>query len=319
MNTETSRLVEIDVVKTSLQKSFFSVFSFDSPDELIAAIDGIDVDVRSLSRCRDIRYSLADGWVYWFLFAKGYLQYRKAGGVEPGNVYLDYLVEYFLAHGHNPAMRQDLEDHERAAERVARRYRDFDNLAGVDSAGAAEVVNPIRVTVSHPPSPHPYFFFPSHGENPIIVRAIDGWHRMCSARLSGVRVLPCEVVDEDLDSKTIDSTVDVFTWEDGRILVSGWWLHPELPIYNYELRLRGHTLATGTPLSRPDIKAARPDIPHAEYSGFAIDCPCNSAHDSADLVLVGMQDIIPVGVVPLTPAQSGFAGAARETANAGRT
>jgi hypothetical protein len=215
-------------------------------------------------------------------------------------------------------MRKDLEDHEMAAERVARRYRDFDSLASVAAGDTSAAVSPIRVTVSNPPAPHPYFFFPRGGENPIIVRAIDGWHRMCSARLSGVPVVRCEVVDEDLDSKSIDSVVDVFTWEDGRIVVSGWWLHPERPIYNYELRLRGHTLATGTPLSRPDIKAARPDIPHSEHSGFAIDCPCNSAHDSADLVLVGMQDIIPVGVVHLTPAQSGFAGAARETASAGR-
>ena len=316
MTAESPRRIEIDVVKTSLQKSFFSVFSFDSPGELMAAIDGIEIDLASLSRSRDIRFDLADGWLYWFLFTKGYLQYQKAGAVERGNVYLEYLIEYFLAHGHNPAMRKDLGDHDMAVERVVRRYRDFDSLANTESENAALAVSPIQVTVSQPPAAHPYFFFPKDSDSPIIVRAIDGWHRMCSAQLSGIPVLVCDVIEEDLDSRPIDSVVEVFKWEDGTIVVSGWWLNAAKPIYNYELRLRGRTLAAGTPLSRPDIKAAHAEIPHAEQSGFAIECEFDSAHESADLVLVGMQDIIPVGVVRLTRAEAGFA-ESREAASGG--
>src|SRR5918994_2932813 len=154
-----SSYVQIDVVRTNLQKRFFDVFDFDTPSELLDAVDGMEVDVDTISRCRDIRVppgGLADGWLYWLLFAKGYLQYRKSSAISAGNVYYDYLVSYFLDQGHNPGMRDDLENLEMAAERVARRYRDFERLARTQANGDSKPLNPIRVTVSDPPAPSPY-------------------------------------------------------------------------------------------------------------------------------------------------------------------
>jgi hypothetical protein len=295
--------VDVLVTRTALQKVFFNMFAFDSPEELLAAVDRMDVDVDTLARCRDIRYVLADGWLYWFFFTKGYLQYRRAGRVENGNAYYDYLVKHFIAQGHNPAMREQLEDREFAAERVARRYRDFDLLAAKAGAEVVPDVNPIRVTVSDPPSPHPYLFYARDRDSPVVVRAIDGWHRMCSARLCGIQILRCDVFDEDLGNKAIRGVIDTFACRDGRLVVSGWWLNPEQPIYNYELRRGGKTIATGIPVKRPDIKSANPGIVHAERAGFAIDCAWKfPPEDATDLLMVGLQDIIPVGVLRVPSA-----------------
>jgi hypothetical protein len=198
-------------------------------------------------------------------------------------------------------MRDDLENLEMAAERVARRYRDFERLAHAQANGAGKPLDPIRVTVSDPPAPSPYLFFPADADTPIVVRAIDGWHRLFSARLCGVSTLRCEVIDENLAGKHIDGVVEECSFARGRLTVSGWWLDPQCAVYNYELRLRGETIATGTPVRRADIARAHPEVLHAKQSGFAIDCPRQlSLDDVSDLLLVALQDIIPVGILRLT-------------------
>jgi hypothetical protein len=294
--------VYVDVARTALHRQFFDTLSFDSPRDLLAAIDRMHLDVDTLARSRDIRFKLADGWLYWLFFTKGYLQYRGSGRIEEGNVYYDYLVKHFLAHGHNPACK-DLENPEAAAERVIRRYHDFDLLVANAGADFVPELGSIRVTVSTPPPPRPYLFYSKGSVDPVLVRAIDGWHRMCSARICGIDVLRCEVIEEDLDNKPINGVVEAFSCSDGRLVASGWWLNPEKEIYNYELRLNGRTIANGIPVNRPDIKAANQAVPHADRAGFAIDCSSTlSPDDASELVLVGLQDIIPIGVLRLAPA-----------------
>jgi hypothetical protein len=299
VNDQPTSLVTVDVERTRIHDAFFRMFAFDSPDELLNAVDGMDVDLSSLARCRDIRVNLADGWLYWFLFTKGFLQYRQRGDVERGNVYLDYLMDYFLAHGHNPAMRHDLEDFEIARERVMRRYRDFDAFSKQPAPDEGYDVAPIRVTTSEPPAPFPYQFFVTGSDEPIIVRAIDGWHRLCSARLCGVSSIRCEVIPERLSSRPIDGAIERLTQDSSRLSISGWWLNPEEPIYNYELRSGGRTIAAGVPVLRPDIQEAHPDIAHAARSGFAVECNLPGDEQTPPLLLVGLQDIVPVGVLDI--------------------
>jgi hypothetical protein len=311
VSTTTQTFVDVDVEKTGLHRRFFDVLPFDDRGELLEALELMEIDVATLARCRDIRVNLADGWLYWFLFTKGWLQYRKQGRVERGNAYLDYLVDHYLVQGHNPAMRRDLENIDFAVERVVRRYRDLDVLA--ESVGAKHVTDltPIRITVSDPPSPHPYRFFTTDSNTPIVVRAIDGWHRMCSARLCDVGTLECEVIHEELAEKPIRGAIETVDVSDGCLILSGWWLNPEAPIYNYELRLDGKTIASGTPLARSDIKQAQPEIAHAEESGFFIECRLDLDNETeADLVLVALQDIVPVGVLDVPT--SGLTGASYE-------
>jgi hypothetical protein len=295
MSAEADLTVDVDVVRTALQRRYFDTFAFDSPAELLAAVDGMEIDVDSLAHCRDVRVRLADGWVYWLLYTKGLLQYREAGEVSPGNVYFDYLYRHYIAHGHNPAMRRDLEDPAIARERVLRRYRDFDKLSRLAAGDESGIVDPIRVTVSTPQSPHPYLFYAIDVEEPIVVRAIDGWHRMCAARLAGVASLRCEVIHERLDNDALSGTPESIVKLDGAISLTGWWLDPGRPIYNYELRIGGRTVGSGTPIRRPDIAEAFPDVVHAAWSGFHVEAQLPDDLPSGELVLVGLQDIVPVG------------------------
>jgi len=299
-------VIEIDVVRTALQRRFFDMFSFDTPDELLAAIGGLELDVDALARCRDVRDRLADGWVYWLLFTKGWLQYRSAGSIGEGNVYFDYLYRHYLAHGHNPAMRADLDHPQTAAERVRRRYADLDLLVRMAAGDDGASVAPILVTVSDPPAPHPYPFYAVGADEPVPVRAIDGWHRMCSAQLAGWPTLRCTVVQERLTAASLQSAIDRFTCEGGAVTLSGWWLDPDRPIYNYELRLDGRTIGSGTPVRRPDIAEAHPDVVHAAWSGFSLCADLPAGAGPGELVLVGFQDIVPVGALrPMRPGQAG--------------
>ncbi len=303
------RVIDVDVARTALQRRFFDTFSFDTPAELLRAIDGLELDVEALARSRDVRERLADGWIYWLLFTKGWLQYRSTGAIGEGNVYFDYLFRHYLAHGHNPAMRVDLEQPESAAERVRRRYADLDLLV-LRAAGENVEVAPILVTVSDPPSPHPYPFFAVGEDVPIVVRAIDGWHRLCSARLAGIPALECAIVLERLDADSLTSAIDTFAVDGRTVSISGWWLDPARPIYNYELRVAGLTVGSGTPTRRPDIAEAFPEVVHAGWSGFSLAAEIPGDAGPGDIVLVGLQDIVPVGA--LRPAGDGDSGAAVE-------
>src|SRR4029453_3681294 len=73
---------------------FFDMFSFDTTEQLFAAVEGMDVDAAALARSHDARGRGYDGWVLWFLFLRGYLEYARNGEVGPGNTYSDYLIAH---------------------------------------------------------------------------------------------------------------------------------------------------------------------------------------------------------------------------------
>jgi SAM-dependent methyltransferase len=310
-----SRIVPVDLTtppRRALQQRFFMMFRFDSLDELLDAVERMEIDVDTLARSREIKNLGSEGWVYWFLFTKGYVQYAKTGVIGEGNVYFDYLTRHYVEQGHDPGALWALAEHELAVERVARRYRDLDWLRqeGAKSTDPPADANPVRVTVSDWPRDPPLHVYEVGSEAPLPVRHIDGWHRLCSARLSGLTSYPCELVPENLHDKPIRGAVESFRFDGGRLKASGWFLDPD-HLVNYELRTGRLILATGAPVDRPDIAEAFPSIAHASASGFDLDIECELAGDvPIRFDLVVMHEIFPVGAIPLlhVPGAESFEG-----------
>lgn len=300
-----SRMLEVDLTRPpryALQQRFFMMFRFDSLDELFDAVDRMEIDVDTLAKSRESKNLGSEGWVYWFLFTKGYIQYAKTGEIGEGNVYYDYLTRQYIDHGHDPSAVWDHTEGQLVVERVARRYRDFDWLrrAGAESPDPTPGTKPIRITLADHPRDPPLHLYEAGSDRPVPVRYIDGWHRSCSARLSGLSSFPCEALPENLHDQPIRGAVEHFSLEGGRLRAAGWFLDPE-SIVNFELRTgRRKILARGIPTHRPDIAAAFPHIPHAGLSGFEIDVECALSEDTPHRFdLVVMHEIFPVGVLPI--------------------
>src|SRR3712207_4939676 len=138
-------------------------------------------------------------------------------------------------------MRTHLSDPDMARERVARRFRDFDlfrNYTAQDTSPPSNLA-PIRVTVSDPPPELAYPFYEVNMDTPFLVTAIDGWHRLCSARLCGIKTLRCEVVPENLHLKPpIRGAVERFRFDGGKLIIRGWWLHFRSEEHTSELQSR---------------------------------------------------------------------------------
>jgi hypothetical protein len=134
-------------------------------------------------------------------------------------------------------------------------------------------------------------------EGPLPVRHIDGWHRLCSARLSGLSRYPCEAVPENLHDQPIRGVVERFRFDGTRLELAGWAVDPE-HLINYELRTGRLILATAAAAHRPDVGEMFPHIPHAASSGFSFDIECALPADAPirfDLVV--QHEIFPVGLI----------------------
>jgi hypothetical protein len=297
------RLARVDLErprKEALQQRFFMMFRYDSLDELMEAIDHMEIDVDTIARSRELKNLGSEGWVYWYLFTKGYVQYSRTGAVEEGNVYFDYLVRHYLDHGHDPGARWALAEHDLAVERVARRYQDFDALRRVAAGGPEPPpdTTPVRATVGDWARTPPIQLYEVDADRPLAVRHIDGWHRLCSARLSGLHSYPCEVIPENLHHQPIRGEIEHFAFDGSRLQLSGWSLDPE-HLVTFELRGgRIWILARAAPADRPDVAEAFPHIPHARASGFSFDLECRLPADApVRFDLVVMHEILPVGLL----------------------
>jgi hypothetical protein len=188
----------IDVKRTCLQERFFSNFLFDSAEDLLAAVAGMEIDVNSMMRNRDL-YGLGySGWVYWLLYVKGYLQYGETGVISEDNTYYEYLMKYYFPLAYDPGLSWLAADPLAANDRVARRFRDLDLFRNHAARNPSELgkVAPVRVFVSDPPSPETYKLpiYESGSDTPLMADLVDGWHRLFSAKLFGIEMLPYEVV-----------------------------------------------------------------------------------------------------------------------------
>lgn len=260
----------IDPAGTTLQDRFFTNFSFDSSDELLTAVDSIDVDVSALAKSQDSRRSRYRGWIYWFLYLKGYCQYRRSGEIGPGNIYFDYLMDHF--DDPDTSMSRERKDTTAAIEHVKRRFQDMDLFSQRDRVQeASELVAPIRVFAGNRSSETALRISESGSGNQQFARAVDGWHRVFAARVFGVSSLRCEVVDEQ-SSAPIRGAIEHLSVESGRLRMRGWCLHPERRADTVVITSgEGREVAVAGITRRTDVAAAFPHIPHADRSGFEVD------------------------------------------------
>ena len=174
----------VDVARTVLQEKFFTTFNFESPDELCAAVGGMDVDVAALARSHDSRVEGYDGWVLWFVYLKGYLEYAQGGEVGPGNSYFDYLTDYHSQVG-DPTVEQQV-GWDATREYVERQFKTMDRMREAASNPAvADEIEPLLAITSERTVGRLMIYEPGV-THPVAVTRLDGWHRLFAARVFGV-------------------------------------------------------------------------------------------------------------------------------------
>ena len=283
--------VRIDVPGTglSLQERFFAAFAFDSADELFAAVRATHVDVETMAGNADMRRGYR-GWLYWFIYLKGYLEYLDRGGVEESNAFCRYFTERHLPQVDEPGVNAG-----DAVEITLRRYRDLDRMRLVSRLPDAELeeLAPVRITVSDPPPAHPLGVHLMDGEPPLQAVNIDGWHRLFAAKLYGIHSLPGLVVRERYPE--VEGRIERLSVAEGILRLDGWCLTPELPWAFLELRAAGRAVGRVVASQRPDIARAYSDVPHASASGFSFTSQIPSAKGAITVDLLPMRDWLPIG------------------------
>ena len=187
----------VDATRTQLQEHFFNVFAFDSRGELFAAFGDIEVGLDSLARSHDSRESVYSGWVYWFLFLKGYLRYAETGEVEDDNIYLDYLVRYYGPRNHDPGIAFELCQPGLARARAGWRFAAMQDAARAAEDSQTWTTEAVLVLATDHLPTYPLYVYRVGSESPLIASLVDGWHRLFAARLWGIRSLPGRLVGED--------------------------------------------------------------------------------------------------------------------------
>lgn len=282
------RHIDIDVLRTRLQERFFSKFRFDSADQLLARVADMPVELHDLVQSDDLTQYGVQGWAYWLLFLKGYLQHRETGRIGEGNVYYDYLTKHFVQQPADPGLSKRLGVPAKAVERVQRRFGDLDFFRDMAARGSAGLngVAPLRVVISDPPPKHPLAIYQIGSGTPLLARLLDGWHRLFAAKLHGVDRLRGEVIYEDPRPGHIRGCVEDFKFDGRRLFIRGWCVHPSRAIESIEVRVEETTVTRVGITPRPDVKERYGSIPHAKGSGFVVDCECTLPADEPVLFKV---------------------------------
>lgn len=183
--------IEIDTRRTCLQRTFFTQFGFETMPELIEAVADTRVGLATIAKSRDVRKLLYSGWVYWFLFLRGYLEYVEAGQLEDGNVYLEYMVRYYAPRRHDPGVVDSFRRRDSAIERISARYETLSRfaLAAEDGADTHDDLAPVVVIIRRPVE-YPLRVFTVGAPDAIEAALVDGWHRLFGAHLFGVASVP---------------------------------------------------------------------------------------------------------------------------------
>jgi SAM-dependent methyltransferase len=289
----------IDVERSSGHVSFFSAFRFDTPDELLAAISGMQLDVPTLARDQDLRRGLYRGPLYWLLYLKGYTQYVETGTIGAGNAYFDYLVEQPGVHERNPAL--GLNDRLRALEIVVRRFRDFDTFRQAAREGWTPPpgIAPLEVVEATGEGAKWIKIFEAGEGAGRPVRHMDGHHRLFQARLWGIPQLQARLMSDEGSPAPMAGGVDELTIADGRLSMRGWAL-PREAAQSVSVRCAGRWVANGLLTASPEVASRFPGIAHAGRAGFTVDAPAELESDGMmQMEVVAMLGLTELGVIPV--------------------
>jgi GT2 family glycosyltransferase len=284
----------IDVERTCLQKLFFSKFDSCLGEELLATVDEVEFDLPTLAQTRDSRVYVYSGWVYWFLFLKGYLEYRRSAEVGPGNTYFDYLRNHYTR---DPGIAGTLDDPRAAADQAARRFQDMDLFRDrSQDADLPHDVEPVRAVVTGRPSETSLPVFETENEESLAASRVDGWHRLFAAKVFGAPRLRCEFVQEDEDLSPLRGAIDDLSLDGKRLRIRGWCLDPGGEISGVEVRAGDRLVGVAGMVKRPDIGEVFERVRHAGNSGFALDCEHDLQLDGlARFDLTALRELLPVG------------------------
>lgn len=185
-------LIAIDTQRTCLQRTFFSHFRFDSMQDLIEAVGETRIGLATIAKSHDVRALLYSGWVYWFLFLRGYLEYVEAGQLADGNVYLEYMLRYYAPRRHDPGVAEFFRRRDSAIERIEARYRTLSQfaLAAEEEAPMFDDVTPVVVILQRPLPNYPLKVFTVDALDAVEAGLVDGWHRLFGAHLFGIESVP---------------------------------------------------------------------------------------------------------------------------------
>ena len=220
---ERIRFSSVDIDRTCLQTKFFSTFQYESTADLLAAVQEQPINLAALAENRDLKLDVYSGWSYWLLYLKGYLQYRLSGTIGRGNIYFDYLTEYYIPRSHDAGLCETLTNSSAVIQRISQRFQDLERLDPQVAKGKqqGEQLAPVRVSVTDPPPPE-WLALPiwePRSESPLRAALVDGWHRLFAAKLFGAKQVRCEIVEIEMIPR--DATVLVTSNVDAEFVKSG--------------------------------------------------------------------------------------------------
>ena len=186
------RLTTVNAQRTTLQLRFFEQVRFTNGDELLADVRAMEIDLKKVIDDPDLATDVYSGRMYWLLFLKGYCQYLAGRTLGPGNIYYDYITDYYAPRRHDPGISDDLTDPLFALQRVAARFHDADRFRQ-----APNTYVPAAVTIfqSGDPELDQLTVFEAGSGEPVQANSVDGWHRLFAARIFGASTVPGEVVE----------------------------------------------------------------------------------------------------------------------------
>jgi SAM-dependent methyltransferase len=293
--TQTQCLVDAEA--SNVHRGFFEAWDYDSTEELLAAVGSTEIALEALASNRNIARHGYSGWIYWFLYLKGWLDYHESGNAGAGNIYFDYMTSHYIPDGADTALGQAMRDPEKAESIVRHRFADLDRFREAEGADVSAEIDPIRAVIGHTPPANPLKLVDAANGESIPARRLDGWHRLFGARALGAGRLRAEVVTESRNLPLLRGDMQAFAVEDGELEIVGWCFDLEGSLDAIELRLGGETVALTPPEQRDDVAAAFADLPQAGRSGFSMRpaLPRDWQGEALRFELLGMRDWLPVG------------------------
>lgn len=183
--------VHVDVRRTWWYDDFFDRFPGLDPEQVIRMVSEAPADAGIPGDATGHPLSEAG---YWDLFVRGYAAYRLTGNVAATDPYVRYLIDYFGPRRYDPGLSSLLVDAGQTRFRVGLRYAVMECLAR--ASGLLDVppeVPLVEVLATRNQDHEDYVAHLLGDDDPILVRRLDGYHRLFAARFYGFRAFPCRL------------------------------------------------------------------------------------------------------------------------------